>query len=566
MYGYGAVLNALVERVRVSYPRQILDANHVDCGGFVSLRDGCASPDHASSALDLSSACAAFLAEGSVLEGDDELFDRILPAIEFQRRRQRPSGRIDLVSYNWDSPPDTAFTIQSFSPVVETARRRAEEGDARAREIADNLGEYVRSAAKGVIGKGFQTANHRWVVCSALSQATALFPDLGAMEYVESILAETVDINDDGQYTERSSGGYDAVCNRSLRYMADYLEMPELLEPVRRNLDLLTHLLHPDGTVFTAQSGRQDRDTRVVPAGLTDSFYDMARRDGNGMWASVADMLFDRGGAAAGSVWLLHPFLLKPEYCEDTLEREPILDDFRRTYPVAGLWCVKRKMLSATAAVGTTSAFSMRSGEANLKALKISGTYAGTAKFRAGEFKAAADSVELIHHGGEVSTHEYELPLGRPVPYGTFGDARKERESWTPPPMNQVLKVTEVKNGFDLHLRTEGGLDRVPFQMEFCFDGPGEWETDSQVARVVSGQTAILKSGYGVFRRGSDAIRIGPGGSAHRMWEMRDTHMDTESFRILITLESPVDRVLEIRCGTWSPATGDMVNNEGEVV
>jgi hypothetical protein len=377
------------------------------------------------------------------------------------------------------------------------------------------------------------------------------------MEYVESILAETVDINDDGQYTERSSGGYDAVCNRSLRYMADYMKKPELLDPVRKNLDLLTHLLHPDGTIFTGQSRRQDRDTRTVPAGVADSFYDMARRDGNGVWASVADMLFERGNAA-GSVWLLHPFLMRPEYREDTLEREPIPDNYRKTYPVAGLWRVRRGALSATAAVETKSAFAVRYGEASLEAVKISGTYGGTAKFRADEFKVAGDGVELMHHAGQGGLHAYELPLGRPVPYGTFGDARKERESWAPPLMNQVLKITEVKNGFDLHLRTEGGLDRVPFQVEFCFDGPGEWETDGQVARVTGGQTAILKSGYGVFRRGSDAIRIGPGEAAHRMWEMRDTQIDTERFRVLVTLETPVDRIIEIRYGTWSPATGGM--------
>ena len=559
MYGYGAVLDALVERVRNSYPRQILDNGHRDFGGFVSPGYGCPSADHGSGAHDLAAACAAFLAAGSALEGDGELFDRIIPAIEFQKRRQRPSGRIDLVNYNWDSPPDTAFTVQLFSPIVETARRKAEGGGAKARKVADSLGEYVLTAAKGVIGKGFQTANHRWVVCSALAQATTLFPDLDEEEYVGSILAETVDISEDGQYTERSSGGYDAVCNRSLRYMADYMGRPELLDAVRKNLDLLMHLLHPDGTIFTAQSGRQDRDTRRVPAGVADSFYDMARRDGNGMWAAVADMLFDRG-SAAGSVWLLHPFLMNPEYRDDTLEREPIPDDFRKTYPVAGLWRVRRGALSATAAADTMSAFAVRCGEVNLAAVRIAGTYGGTAKFCADEFREAGDGVEMIHHGGNVSVHEYELPLGRPVPCGTFGEARKERESWAPPAMNQVLKVMEVEHGFDLHLRTEGGLDRVPFQIEFCFDAPGEWETDGQVVRAVNGQTAILKSGYGVFRRGSDAIRIGPGEVAHRMWEMRDTQIDMERFRVLITLEAPVDRIIEIRCGTWSPARGGIVN------
>jgi hypothetical protein len=48
------------------------------------------------------------------------------------------------------------------------------------------------------------------------------------------------------------------------------------------------------------------------------------------------------------------------------------------------------------------------------------------------------------------------------------------------------------------------------------------------------------------------------------MWEMRDTQIDADSFRVLITLETPADRVFEIRYGTWSPATGGIVNEEGE--
>ena len=76
----------------------------------------------------------------------------------------------------------------------------------------------------------------------AMAEAQVLFPELSVGETIEAYLNEGIDINADGEYIERSTGVYNAVCNRALRFAARILERPELLEPVRRNLDLSYHL------------------------------------------------------------------------------------------------------------------------------------------------------------------------------------------------------------------------------------------------------------------------------------------------------------------------------------
>ena len=187
---------------------------------------------------------------------------------------------------------------------------------------------------------GFHTPNHRWVLVSALAQTRALFPDLDVMDTIEAYLAETIDINADGEYTERSTGVYNAVCNRSLRIAATALDRPELLDPVRKNLDLSYHLLHADGTVVTSVSQRQDRGTQTIPVGLVDSYYAMARMEENGFYAAVADWLFDL--EPGGLPWTLHPFLEHPEWREDNLKREPLPDSYSKVYPVSGIWRVRR--------------------------------------------------------------------------------------------------------------------------------------------------------------------------------------------------------------------------------
>ncbi len=559
MYSYTALVDGLACRVRASYSRQITAPERPEHGAFIAARDGVANTDHTAHGHALAEAGYAFLLADSPLAGDDALFACLSAAIAFQRRWQRTEGLIDLISVNWVSPPDTSFTVQLLAPVVALARTVAAGGDERAARIAADLGAYVASAAAGMIGRGFHTPNHRWVVCSALAQAQALFPDLPARPYLEAILAEGIDENDDGEFTERSTGIYNAVCDRSLRLMADALGRPEFLDPVRRNLDLMTQLFHDDGAVVTSISNRQDRGQRVIPLGLADSLYDLARRDENGVWATLADRLVALTPEEQHNAWLLRPFVANPAYRRDTLPRAPLPDEFRRLFPVAGIWRIKRGPLSATAARGNTTAFALRYGQAELTALKIAGTYHSTAFFAADEMVPQGAGISLVHRGANRRLPGYELPLGRPVPFGTFYTSRDERERWTLPALDLTLDIAEVAGGFDLRLRSTGGVDRITCQIECCFVGPGEWETADQVIAVGNGQTAILKEGVGRFSRGNDAITIGPGAAAHRMWQMRGTEPEPDMFRVLITLQTPLDHPFRVRFGRPAPLTGGIL-------
>ncbi len=178
-----------------------------------------------------------------------------------------------------------------------------------------------------------------------------------------------------------------------------------------------------------------------------------------------------------------------------------------------------------------------------------------TPRFETDTFEAFGNGVWMVHRGDTRRQRNYDLPLGRPVPFDDFYAVQAEREHWTLPPFDIILDIREVERGFDLHLKTEGALDRIAFQIECCFEGPGEWETDGQVIQVHNAQTAILKCGYGIFHRGEYGIRIGPGAIAHRMWQMRGSEPEPDSFRVLVTLQTPIDRVFEIRYGLWSTAT-----------
>ena len=89
MYAYQSILKRLEEEVRTAYARQVRDGGRSDYGAVVSLRYGHATADNSGTSGFLANACYAFLADGSALEGDADLFERIRLALAFQRRWQR---------------------------------------------------------------------------------------------------------------------------------------------------------------------------------------------------------------------------------------------------------------------------------------------------------------------------------------------------------------------------------------------------------------------------------------------------------------------------------------------
>ncbi|MBT5831104.1 MAG: hypothetical protein HOH77_13025 [Candidatus Latescibacteria bacterium] len=545
MIRYETLVQNLDAQIPAVLTRQVMDPSREDFGGFVS--DGVAAPTSVST---LSTLGYAYLLPESKFYQSEEILARILAGTQFGRQARRESGCYDLITTNFDSSPDTGFMVKAIGPIIRAARKVDTDGS---RQVAESLGEIVQTALPGMVAGGFHTPNHRWVLVGALSLALELFPESDGMDMVEKYLAETIDINADGEYIERSAGVYNAVCNRALRLAAEALDRPELLDPVRRNLDLSYHLLHSDGTVVTSFSGRQDRGQRIVLVNMADSYYHMARRDGNGFYAAVADWLC--ASAPTGGGVLLEPFLTHPEWREDDLAREPLPERYSNVYPKARLWRVRNGKTSATAGAGITAPFSVKHGEVNLTSVNFCASYFAIAQFAGESFDEVDDGIQMTHvsKSSDGRRPGYDQPFGHEVPFDDFYKTRKDREVYALNPLTTTVKILEVDGGFDLHL-TADGYDRVPFQIACDFTPGGELDFESGVMRGQVGEVAFLKSGSATYHVGTDAISIGPGAYGHRFWQMRGSESAPNAFRVLMTFMTPVEHKVEIRCGTWSTA------------
>ena len=562
MIAYEPLVVELDQQVAGVLARQIVNRENVYCGGFIDA-DRLVGSNSISAVAPLG---YAYLLAESQYHRSAMLLERILLAAEFARRHRQPSGCFDLLTTNFDSAPDAGFCLQAIAPVVFAARDQAAD-DTGAAAIAAALGELIQAAATGMVTGGFHTPNHRWVMVAALAEAQVLYPQLAVAATIEAYLNEGIDVNADGEYIERSTGVYNAIVNRSLIRAAAALARPDLLDPVRRNLDMSYHLLHGDATVVTSISKRQDRGTRVVPTGLADGYHALAHIDDNGFYAAVADYLVGKG---SGGLVCLPNFVMHPEWRTEAIERQSLLESYRRVYPASGLWRVRRGNVSATAAAGLTTPFSVVSGQAELVAVKLSSTYFATGQFIGEDFATAGAGIRMQHKGRnriypekEYMGGTYWLPIDEKVDAENWREVRGRRDTYDLPPLQVELMIEEVEGGFDLHIKTAGGLDGVPFQIECVFAPGGTLETDSALVDGRAGQTVFLKSGHGIYRVGNDVISIGPGAMQHTMWRMCNSEIDEVNVRVLIALMAPLVRTLEIRCGAWSDAAGGLLAYKG---
>ena len=256
--------------------------------GGIADADGLFPPS--SGAALITAYSIALLRRDSRHFGTAAVMDRLRLTVDFVTRGLSKDGNISLPITNFNSAPDTAFFVNPVATVAVLARR------AKATEITNAIEPLLRRLGEGLRKGGVHTPNHRWVVTSALAQLHELFSDEAYLRRANQWLAEGIDQDADGQFSERSTTVYNTVSDKGLTLAALKLKRPELLDYVRRNLDAMMYLLHPGNEVVTEISKRQDKNVRARPDRYWFPAKLLAVRDNNGLYES-----FPRPEPAAGT-------------------------------------------------------------------------------------------------------------------------------------------------------------------------------------------------------------------------------------------------------------------------
>jgi hypothetical protein len=434
----------------------------------------------------------AFIYAGSRHHHSAEVFKRMELAGSFLERGLSDDGNITLPATNFNSPPDTAFMIAGLGSLMRLAKTTDHS------DVSALLTPVLARCGRGLAKGGVHTPNHRWVVCAALAQLNETMPDPAYVRRIDQWLAEGIDIDADGQYTERSTTVYDPVVDRALVVLADKLKRPELLEPVRANLDSLLYLLHPNYEVVTEISRRQDQYQRGFMYGYWFPLQYLAGRDSNGRYAALAAEAAPR--AASLPVLLEYPELLR------TVPPAAIPDDYEKSFPALGIVRIRRKAASATVVLGGSSRFfNLRRGEATLAALRFASAFFGKGQFIPAKASRQGGAYVLEQ---ELSAGYYQpLETPRKVRAGEWASTRPDRRVTEMCSLRQSATVREENNGFSVRLQSNGTRD-VPVAIEMSFPAGGALTG----CDPLSGDQGafLMREPAAAYRAGNSELRFGP--------------------------------------------------------
>ena len=469
----------------------------------------------------------AFLYKDSRYHGDRLLMERMRLAVGFLERGQTPDGNIDNPVTNFNSPPDTAFAVRPITTILLLAQKQ------NAREVVAMLEPFLKRAGQALSVGGVHTPNHRWVVCSALAKLNEVFPTPDYVRRIDQWLAEGIDIDADGQFSERSTTVYNPITDRALIEIAAKLNRPALLDPVRRNLESLRYLIHPGDEVVTEISRRQDRFERAKIDSHWFSLQYLAVHDANGQFSALARR------CAPGSVSL--STLLEFPEMRRAIPPAPLPENYEHRFPAIGLARIRRGPTSVTLLLGGSSRFlSFRRGDAIVQSVRFASAFFGKGQF----VPTAAGKRDGSYHFSQELSAPYWQPLDPPRRLESYEDiqtSKSFRRQSEVCHLKQSATVTETKNGLDVRIQAAGTKD-VPLAVEISFAPGGKVTGGQALPGIANGW--LCGTGGIEYRTGANGIRMGPGRADHRYVNVRGAEARLAGETVYVTGFTPFDETL----------------------
>ena len=510
------------DRLSFLLSRQIIDEKSPFCGAVPEPGRLC-PPFPRNLSVRMLEMTALWLCPQSSYFADPEIPQRMKKGLAYLKREQRPSGNIDLWDCNFDSAPDSGFFLWDLIPLyrfLDDPKSFLPQGTGlpglisrEAPLLRDEVKALILTVLEGLRTGGFHTANHRWVMASALTAGFNLTGNKAYMERAKQYLAEGIDCNEDGEYSERSTI-YNAVNNQAMIMLYEETGGGEYLAHVRRNLGMLVYYFEADGSLFTGNSTRQDRGQKMYAAKYLFQYLYIAHHFKDEQAARIAEYIAGdlvKNGRSSSPDCL--PFLMqRPELDfgrnpkPDSMRQEgnAELPDYNRYFKSSGIVRYKKGVFSYSLIHDNPAFLCFNCGTLG-GYLKISMGYFSWGHIKIRELETLQDGYRFVYH----TDGYYFEPLENPS--GDLLNFRQEdhsiRKIQHPNSCDLTVTVRNRDRGIGL-IFSAAGIDGVHYGLDFMIPAGLPVSGDHFVLLPKPGDYVLLKDGGVTVLDGVNGLSI----------------------------------------------------------
>ena len=530
------LIKANDSRIPNHLKNQELDRKHKWFGG---IKDGYGIFRAGSASGFIKSLACAYVSPSSIYFHSDKLIDPLLNASNYLVNCQYEDGTIDLPSTNFHSTPDTAFVVEPIC-IAYNLLLKDEQEDTTA--ILDKLKVFLLKAGDALAVGGIHTPNHRWVVCMALARINQLFPNRKYLERIDQWLGEGIDIDQDGQYHEKSTYIYTPLVNRCLITIARLVDKPALFQPVRKNLDMSLYYRHANGEVATESSGRQDRYQKGTMQSYYYPYRYMAVLDGNQSFAAMSIELEKTVPEKLGA-WL--GIMLEDKSWQVELVKPSTLpDDYFKEFLGSNTIRIRRKKVDASILLSNPAFFTFFNNNAALEAIRFASAFFGKGQFAATEWERNGNEIILSQH----LIGPYYQPMD-PKDLPEDGDwskmPRLKRPQSEVQQQESKVIIRESDGKFELEIGIEG-TDNVPVAVELAFRKGGSLTGATPSPHGIEEAYLSQNDKQIVYEFEGDKIQVSNGLQAHTWTQLRGALPKLDAMSVYLTGITPFRKKLKI--------------------
>ena len=490
--------------------------------------------------------------KGTPYYHDERMLEYAYESLCMYEKFLHEDGSADLAVTNFHDPAQTGFHAQALLPPALLIEKYTEHTPLEDK-LFDKYLEIMKRMGDAMATLGFHTPNHRWVVSSGLASVYHFIKDPKYQETIDKFLMEGIDCDEYGEFTERSTGVYNAICDFSFFVWAELSGDDSYYCPVRRNLNLMYHFTEPDNSLNTLNSTRWDLGGAYSIAKYYPYYMLLALRDENPEFAYMADTYYDEFIKKYGQ-HIFHLMLyaaLHPEE-EEKFERIPTqAPNTNQTIflPNSRIARVYKPDLKATITALCTRHpifCQLNSGSSSVK-FRYAGSFFGDphSPFRAKQIEEIEDGYRLI--GDEKAGYRSTLA------------EKPETSNWRKMDHSKrdTINIQHLHREVDIHVLDDGirfdfranGCDCVPTKFEIVLPIGGKLVTDSITMVPKAGAYAYLNGKAKYFINATQYFEIEGGFIKHIYGDgMRGTFpSDAKNFTLALTDFTPQESSVTIR-------------------